>query len=236
MESLAGVVLGQFAEVRRRHAITYYPRLCGFIGDTAVRHAISAGISDAIGRGLRNRVEAGLYVDLAFLLGSGFAEDPRFSWAAELLGPDNPERPLFRVRRAMDAAMAWLDDSHGAENEHLVRGLLRIRAMTLDVVPANDDPAEVVAWLAGLMPQQAAASGAGSMTALAAAAATRAVDHGMAAPGDMAMIALHMFMLGGGFDRDPLVAWAGPILAEGGDDRAGRLFAASLRYLDVVVR
>jgi hypothetical protein len=235
MEHLARAVLGQFAEERRRHASTYYPRLCGFIGETAVRNAIAAGISAAIGRGLRNRVEVGLYLDLVFLLGSDFVVDPQFSWAAELLAPDNPERPLFRVRRTMDAAMAWLDDSHGTENEHLVRGLLRIRALTPDVVPANANTAEVVAWLAGLMPQKAAASGPDSMLALADVAAACAAGHGMAAAGDVAMTALHMFMLGSGFDHDPLVPWAEPILTEAGPDRASRLFAASLRYLDVVL-
>jgi hypothetical protein len=235
MEYFARTLLGQFAEERRQHAVTHYPRLCGFIGDTAVRNAIAAGISAATGCGLRTRIAVGLYLDLVFLLGSGFVADPQFSWAAELLAPDNPERPLFRIRRAVDAAMAWLDDSHGTENEYLVRGLLRIRALTQDTVPANAGTAAVVAWLAGLMPQKAAANGPDLMLALANAAASCAAGYGMAADGDAAMIALHMFMLGSGFDRDPLVPWAEPILADRGPDRASRLFAVSLRYLDVVL-
>ena len=57
----------------------------------------------------------------------------------------------------------------------------------------------------------------------------------MTAPGDAATIALHMFMLGSGFDRDPLMPWAKPILAAAGRDRAVLLFAASVRYLDAVL-
>jgi hypothetical protein len=236
IQLLGRAVLGQFAEDRRRHAITHYPRLSGFIGDRAVREAIEDGISAAIGRGLRNRVEVGLYLDLVFLLGSGFAEDPRFPWAAELMAPENPDRPLFRVRRAMDAATTWLDESHGEENEHLVRGLLRIRALSPGAVPATEDPGEIVGWLAALMPQQAAACGEGALTLLAAVAATRAASHGLAARGDVAMIALHMFTLGHGFDSDPLIAWARPILSKTGPHRAKQLFAGSLRYLDAVLR
>jgi hypothetical protein len=57
----------------------------------------------------------------------------------------------------------------------------------------------------------------------------------MTAPGDASTIALHMFLLGSGFDRDSLVPWAKPILAAEGRDRAGLLFAASRRYLDAVL-
>jgi hypothetical protein len=235
MQQFARATLDQFAEQRRVHALNYHPRLSQFIGDAAVRSAISVGISAAMGRGLRNRVEVSLYLELAFLLGSFFVEDPRFPWAAELLAPDSPEPPLFRVRRAMDGATDWLDESHGPENEHLVRGLLRIRALTPETVPEQADVAGLVAWLRGLMPQQAAACGAGAMTELAQTALYRAASYDMIAPRDAAMIALHMFMLGSGFDRDPLVPWAGPILAAGGRDRAGHLFAASLRYLDAVL-
>jgi hypothetical protein len=135
----------------------------------------------------------------------------------------------------MDAATDWLDESHGPENEHLVRGLVRIRALTQETVPEQADAAGIVAWLCALMPQQAAACGADAMIALAETALSRTADYDMIAPGDAATIALHMFMLGSGFDRDPLVPWARPILAAGGRDRAGRLFAASLRYLDAVL-
>jgi hypothetical protein len=235
MQHFARATLDQFAEQRRVHALTCHPRLGHFIGDAALRSAVSAGISAAMARGLRNRVEVALYLELAFLLGSFFVEDPRFPWAADLLAPDSPERPLFRIRRAFDAATHWLDESHGLENEHLVRGLLRIRALTSRPLAEQADAAGIVAWLDGLMPQQAAACGAGAMIALAQTALSRAGAYNMTAPGDAAMIALHMFMLGSGFDRDPLVPWAGPILSEGGPSRAGHLLAASLRYLDAVL-
>jgi hypothetical protein len=139
------------------------------------------------------------------------------------------------MRRAIEAATDWVDASHGPDNTHLVRGLLRIRALTPAAFAQAVDAPGIVGWLTGLLPQQAAACGVDAMHALAEAALAGAARHGMTAPGDAATFALHQFMLGSGFASDPLVPWAGPILAGGGPTRATDLFAASCRYLDAVL-
>ena len=235
LQQLARARLELFAQERRVHALRHHPQLSRFIGDAALQRAVAAGIAGARARGLHNRVEVALYLELALLLGSGFADDPRCPWAATLLAPGCPGSPLFRMRRTVEAATEWLDASHGPENAHLVRGLLRIRALTPDAFASAADAPGIVDWLTALLPQQAAACGTGAMHTLAEAALVRAARHGMTAPGDAATFALHQFMLGSAFDSDPLVPWAGPILAAGGSTRAADLFAASLRYLDAVL-
>jgi hypothetical protein len=58
----------------------------------------------------------------------------------------------------------------------------------------------------------------------------------LAGPRDATLIALHMFLLGSGFDRDPQFPWVAESLMGAAPDRAVRLFRASLEFLNCVLK
>jgi hypothetical protein len=97
---------------------------------------------------------------------------------------------------------------------------------------------EMVVHLPRFAPNEAVVIGDEGVRRVVGFAAIRAGLHGVT---DVGLLRLHvelMFVLGGLFDTDPLLPWAGEILADpevpDQETRMARLHASALRYLDEV--
>jgi hypothetical protein len=223
MDAFARAAGARFERRMVEHLLKYFPRQCGHIGEEQTARAVRAAVTKAESRGYRTCREICLYLNLVFLLGASFEEDPQYGSFRQGLGP------LY------DDAMAYLDAAHGENNEHLVRALLRVRALDPGAVPAFA-PAQMHAFFTRIFPSKAARQGPAASLKVAEMAGAAAGRYRLAGPRDGTLIALHMFLLGSGFDRDPQFPWVAEALMGAAPDRAVRLFRASLDFLNCVLK
>jgi hypothetical protein len=211
-----------------------FPVQTGFSGMATLHTAAAAAIARAEAFGCTTEREAARYLLLDWLLGHEFASDPRQPWAAQWLLPYPDTTVGFRLDRLLDLANQQLDLVQGPDNGLLVRAMLRVRRLRQDdFSAAGASPAHCAAWLADVLPAWARQGDA--LAATAAAAPAAAARLGLDGPAAVAIVALHGALLGHGFASDPLYPWAAAALAGGEAERAERLFAVSLRYVQAIL-
>ena len=212
----------------------FFPVQTTFSGIATLVAASAAAIARAEAFGCTTERDAARYLLLSWQLGHEFGTDPRHPWAAQWLMTSADTTAAHRLDQLLTLANAQLDLVHGPENGALVKSLLRVRRLQQqDFDAAGTDPQRCAAWLGELMP--AWQQQADVLMDIAAAAPVHARQLGITDPASVAIVALHAALLGHGFATDPLYPWAGAALAGSAPDRAEKLFAASLRYLDAIL-
>lgn len=175
------------------------------------------------------------YIRMAFLFGSFFDEDPLLPWISQIL--KDPKFPTNHKMLNIKAhARAWLTRTTGADGgayRAALRRARRIRLHDILVVRSADAEHDLRIFLDALFPAQARAMPASHLQALMTCAARTARAHGLAERGGVLLVAGLAFLLGVGFDRDPLHPWAaGPLAADVSQDiKAERLLAAAHAHL-----
>ena len=219
------------------HFQRFFPRQCDFLGREQVLAAMHACRGRSEARGFRAQREIGLYVSLMFLLGADFESDPQLPWVAALLAAPAPAQPFTRLTHLYEAASEYLDRVAGEENEHLVRGLARLRAHDLRSFERTD-PArldeELLARLAWLYPQKSAAQGETANRAAIRQGIAVARRHGLEGATGVSLCTGMVFFLGSGFDCDPLVSWAAAVLGDrslSADEKIRRLHGVAMEFL-----
>jgi hypothetical protein len=196
------------------------------LGKQGMRQLVRLSITRAARHGFEAEREIFLFLSLMLMLGAFFDEDPQLPWAAIELAEVAGRAPFERISALHDMAMAYLDRLAGTENQHLIKALLRIRALALaefDTGAPADFPLHVAAKLSALFPEKAALQGEQSLLDVCALAQQAAMKHGMQAQRDAGLFALLMFMLGHGFERDPQLSWVNAALADTSDPTAAQL-------------
>ena len=223
-----------------RHVRRYFPHECER-GDVA--GFVRMGIQRAAAHGFDAQVDTALYLNLMAMLGAEFDEDPQIPWAARGLDDPSIPSPSARLNGVYDRAVAFLESACGRKNLYLVRAKLRIRRQEFDSLNKyrwNALPPVLAGFLEGIYPQKAARSGESAMKDLTLHAAETARNRGVATGRAAGIHALHMFMLGSGYERDPFYPWAAEILDAGGagpvDARFDHMLEASLAYLERTLR
>jgi hypothetical protein len=238
MAVFSKLAFSQFEQRMVDHILRFFPRQCGFIGERQVKRAVQFGIQRARSRGYQSCRGMCLYLSLAFLLGSFFDEDPQYPWAAHAPGIGGMAELDARISSVYDKAMEYFDAVHGEENQHLTRTLLRIRAADPAAWPhlsAGDSSDRINSFLAGYFALKAARQPSAASSLLARAGAL-AEKYNLTEPGDTAILLLHSFMLGSGFERDPQFPWVAELLASSSSQRGRLVFERSVEFLDAVIR
>jgi hypothetical protein len=223
-----------------RHLRQYFPHECER-GDVA--GFVRMGIDRAAAHGVDTQGDTALYLNLMAMLGAEFDEDPQLPWAARGLDDLSTPSPSARLDAVYDSAVAFLESTSGRKNLYLVRAKLRIRRQEFDFLSRfrwNALPPVLAGILEKIYPQRAAYAGESAMKDLTLLAASTARKRGVS-PGRAAGIhALHMFVLGSGYERDPFYPWAAEILDARGagpvDARFDRVLEASLAYMERTLR
>ncbi len=219
-----------------------YPRECRQAGGgAAMLRWVNSGARAALANGFTSRREIAVWLSLAMILGVDFAIDPQLPWVREFLNSVAESEPGDRLDSLFAYTLEYLGKTAGENAELVVRALLRMRAVDFTSLPALEDEAAVddaCQRLRALYPQKFAFQGY-ALTALnVARQRLRARDLGLWGPGGEFLFVLLSFMLGSGFEHDPLHGWAGAILhpAPGDDrdgDRAARLEGAAREHLEM---
>ncbi len=223
-----------------RHLRRYFPHECEG-GDVA--GFVRMGIERAAAHGIDTQGDTALYLNLMAMMGAEFDEDPLIPWAARGLDDLSTPSPSARLDAVYDSAIAFLESTCGRKNLYLVRAKLRIRRQEFDFLNKfrwNALPPVLAGFLEKIYPQKAARAGESAMKDLTLHAASTAQEWGVSTGRAAGIHALHMFMLGSGYQRDPFYSWAAEILdsREAGavDRRFDRMLKASLAYMERTLR
>ncbi|MDE2397627.1 MAG: hypothetical protein KGL43_02055 [Burkholderiales bacterium] len=231
LDTLADWRARDFEDRALAHLQRWMPRHCNLLGAEPMRRVVRQGLAKARHYGLGAECTVIGYVDLMCLLGSGFDLDPLLPWAAEILNEPPRADPVERGDRLYDAAWSYIDrivadyrDAGGKPlTERLVVLLREARSSARDELVDDAMPAfavELQQTLAQYFPAKTALVGAGRIAALALDARRRALQHGFRSLRGTRVVALLMFILGAGFDADPLLPWLPPLLAAADDEQA----------------
>lgn len=130
----------------------------------------------------------------------------------------SPETPDTRIVPLYEQAMAFLDQTAGPDNEFLrhTLGLLRHPQVFEGLPAAPSFGHRVLLLLQTLAPEKYKALGDGALRALVRSGYEAAKYHGVTTESGMMNYLALAFVLGSGFDRDPLYPWAAAVLTDPG--------------------
>jgi hypothetical protein len=242
MQALATIPRTAYESLLVKHFFTHYPRECNDAGLRNVRELIDLGIDRAKSHGYRGQRAAAIYINLMIILGSGFDSDPQIPWAAEQLHDSSISDPVQRIQRLFRSTLDYLDATVGADNMHIVRAMIRLRECDLTRLEYSgaDFAHYIVELFEEYYPEKAALQGPQANRALALHALSSARAYGLTGRKGQVIYAMNAFMLGSGFDADPLYPWAQESLSATDmtdqDTKTNRLLEQSLAYLQRSLR
>jgi hypothetical protein len=217
-----------------------YPRECRQAGGPAamagwVAHCLQA----AVASGFQSKYACSRWLLLAMMLGIDFAVDPQLPWVQDCLDPGNDPESSDRIDRLFGQSLEYLGTTAGEDAEFVVRAMLRLRAFDFASVPELQGQAAIDAAcdrMSALYPEKFAFQGLELTLHTVSMQLRRATDRGLTGAAGGFLFVVLSFMLGSGFDHDPLHPWAGEILHAAFDppglaDRATRLEAAARKHM-----
>lgn len=244
MKAFGQASRNRFEAELTRFFLERYPRECRQAGGTAqIGLLVAQGVTAAQAHGCSTQRQVRLYVTLMVILGSGFADDPQLPWVRAGLDKDAIPDPTQRMDALFESALAYLGEVAGRKGEIMVRALLRIRSFDLAAVPDSQGDAwirDVAGILNRFHPEKYAHQGEFATLALIREGIARAGGYGLKngaedRTGVFVYTAL-MFMLGSGFDMDPLHPWAGAVLKDAslsrGASRGKALYTRAMDHLE----
>jgi hypothetical protein len=213
-----------------------FPRDRARLGDGALLALARRGRERAALQGWRTEQAVYLFLTLALMFGIGFDSDPQLPWMQQALVAEPDADPVSHLFEVHARALDQLDAVEGEHNEHLIKALLRQRALDLARFETTDDgerEAVIAAVLAEMHPRKADTLGQAGLLATARAAGPQARTRGLHGARAQGLVALLRFMLGHRFDDDPAHPWVGEALSMPGTeaDRTRSLHQAALGLL-----
>lgn len=197
-----------------------FPKQCAILGREQVRTVIRLGIEQAEQYGLVSERDVRLYVDLMFLLGSYFDLDPQLPWAARILADEDSIDPGDRAGLLYDRARVFLNEEAGPERQYRDRALRKLHELPVGALSRTGEDKELsfgdymLKLLYALFPERYQAVGDPHIRQLVRQGYQAARDYGLTDEKGIAIYILLMYMLGGGFDRDPQYPWAETVLGD----------------------
>src|SRR6266540_2596886 len=104
LNSFEEAALRHFEDEMVPHLAKFAPKHCQVIGEQAVRQAIRLGIGRARKFGLTNRGPVRFYIELMFMFGCDFDNDPQLDWANEVLNDTTLLDQMAKAERLYDRA------------------------------------------------------------------------------------------------------------------------------------
>jgi hypothetical protein len=219
-----------------------HPQQWDVLGDLGGRKVVSFGIDRAEAHGFNSRGGVRLWLQLMFLFGSYFDEDPLFPPAAQRwIRCEDPERQPRFAAELHKIACDVLDEVGGSNNIHNRAFLKSLEASIAD--RRFDSPktlkADLLGYMSELHPRRMKYFGKTTHLAQISGALADAQTNGLEDARGGALFALLAYILGAGFWRDPLYPWVVDTLEDerraDPAERAARLERRARLYLRAVI-
>ena len=202
------------------HVEKFFPKHREIQGEEPARRVIRLGIERAEPYGLVSERDLHLYVGLMFMLGGYFDQDPQLPWAAQMLADENIVDPSTRVDLLHDRAMAFLNEAAGQESQYLERALSKGRKLPASALSRTGEDRQLsfgdylLKLLYDWYPEKYQAVGDPAIRQLIRQGYQAARGYGLTDEKGITVYLGLMFLLGGGFDRDPQYPWAETVLRD----------------------
>lgn len=194
------------------HFQAHYPRECREAGgEPSVLKLVRLGIAKALDHGYATQQQAGYTVGLMILLGVDFEVDPQIPWAGMKFDDPGIADPDRRIHAVYEAAVESLDRIAGEQRQNLVKAMIRLKSVDLKEFPQPALPtweASLLALLGRWYPEKVQDQGEEPTKSLIRKSAVAAARYGFTGAAGRGLFATLSFMLGSGFDHDPLYPWA----------------------------
>lgn len=204
MKALREASLESFRSRITRHLTVLFPIICGSLTSRELRKAIDVGLERSDARDFHSEIAVSQYIELMFLLGSGFDIDDQLPWAAEVLADPQLDSENERIDRLYSLATEYLVLVVGPKKEY-VRAAAERLATSSEAVVAGGTLEQA---LRDAYPEKATIIGEEGLNRLVEDADNKAQHYGLRSPEATRLMGLLMFMLGSSFDVDPKFPWA----------------------------
>ncbi|SPE42730.1 conserved hypothetical protein [Candidatus Sulfopaludibacter sp. SbA3] len=230
----------RFEQKLVQHFLKTYPRECRQAGGAGqIGALVAAAIERATGLGFTDQAQVSLFVAMSFILGCDFDRDPQIPWAGQILRNPAIRNLALRINAVYDRMLEYLEETAGQRCELVVRAMIRLRDWDISTSPpaGPDWGSNILDVFGKLYPQKLDYQGAQANRNLIEESLGKCeILYRFHSPEGKALFSILMFMLGCGFDHDPLHPWAARALADNRKsdepDRVEALYRAARIHLE----
>lgn len=206
------------------HVKEFFPAHAA-LGDPQLRRVVDRALARAHLHGFTSERNICLYLDLMLLYGADVDVDPQFPWFAEILADPSFAHPTLRIDHLTNTALAYLERTAGAEDEHLARACVRLHREMDGMIAMVDRGGglwapQAVRVLRRIWPERVATLDEETLARTIRGAHEAAQHHGLATRRDLAIWLVCALVFGSGFAHDPQYPWAAAALARADGDPA----------------
>lgn len=213
MEAFRARALFRFENEMVDHSRGFNPQLCATLGEDQLRIAVRKQIIAADRYGFSSRGPMRLCVELMFLFGSRFGDDPQYPRLGEILRADHGE--MSRAQDLHEWANDYLDFVSGPDNAHVRRALLNLPSLASGPFnPTNDLAVEIADGLMRVYPEKYFYLGRDAVGRLIQEGLREARQCGFVEPRHQALVVVLMFAFGHGCLDEPLYPWISRVLRD----------------------
>lgn len=226
----------RFEEAAWKHLQEFVPRHCAAAGKEVATTAIRAAMKKAQQYGLAQERPVLQFIDLSFILGAGFDEDPQFPWIRPALSGSD-ETAMARMDELYEKALLYSDSIAGPQGELVEAALKRLSQKPIEqAIDARIPfPRGAYTWFEQIFPEKVSFFAQRRTEELISAWQKDAAACGLSAPVATLVYVTLSFFLGTGFRNDPLAPWAHAISGEpapdGGEARARHVYEAGRKVM-----
>jgi len=214
-EELAKVSLKSFEDSMIEHIKEFFPEQYEISGEPAVRRLIQYGVEQAENYEFITQRDVCLYINTMIMLGGNFDTDLQLPWAAEILKDEAITDSVARIDALSEKTLEYLDRVAGTNEGYYKRALLTVRQVPIadfsQSVTGGVEP-RVISQLQKIWPNKYEDIGDRNVSRLIRHALESAKKYNISSDRGIMLYTGLMFMLGGGFDKDPQFPWAASVL------------------------
>lgn len=241
IEVFENAMLESFVDEMVEHAQEFSPKLCEVIGQQQVRIVVRESINKAGKYEFSHRGPVRLFIEMSFLFGSAFHNDPQYPWLSEVLNSAPPILQGDSADQLYSRVLDYNEKVGGPNNAYTLNALQGVSAMARmsKRYSADNLVSELSLEIQRIYPQKFHYSGEKALQALIEEGICKARDYDFAAPREIVLIVMLMFTFGHGCLNDPLYPWIERTLKDqhitDPSARARRLEKKALTWLDHVL-
>ena len=239
IEVFERAALRRFEDEMVAHSKEFSPRLCEVIGEEQLRVALRQAMNRAGTYGFTYRGSIRLFIELMFLCGSDFDNDPQYPALADILNASGDQ--MQRAEQIYEGILDYQKKVSGpdAENTRKALGALSIFARMPVTFSSNDFVSGMLQEMTDAFPQKVAYIGDEALTALIYEGRAEARRYRFPTVRGETLVVVLMFAFGHGCTNDPLYPWIARTLKDeriiDPAARAERLEKKALTWLEHVI-
>jgi len=214
-EELGKISLKSFEDSMVEHIKEFFPEQYEIMGEPVVRSLIRYGVERAENYDFITQRDVCLYINTMIMLGGNFDTDLQLPWTADILKAESITDSVARIDALCEKTLEYLDRVAGTNEGYYKRALLNVRQVPVAEFSQSvtgDVELRVISQLQKIWPNKYEDMGDRTVRRLIRHALESAKEYNITSDRGIMVYTGLMFMLGGGFDKDPQFPWATSVL------------------------